>query len=257
MSDCSSQLLDRYRAAGLTHPDWAYPLPPTIPFIGKHYPSWGGILVYGSAENLAHYERDPDTRPIFLKDDRVRDRHRAAFSQDPGGFFPRVHMAPFEDGSLLVALWYLVWLRHGAAPNDPRELLESTAAANFCKFSIAGLKNRDYAGDRAKLTTSVPYVRADLTVLQPATIILPRSIWKHREMQVAIRAVAATAEIVALPQFNPRVVNIHLARHAERARELETELNGTPVASWIARMQGYAQGTPYRFLAEMTALLAK
>ena len=48
-------------------------------------------------------------------------------------------------------------LSQGAAPTDPRDLLESIAVANFGKFSIAGSTNRDYAGDHARLHCSLPY----------------------------------------------------------------------------------------------------
>ncbi len=165
-------------------------------------------------------------------------------------------MAPFNDGSLLVATWYFIWRVHGDAPDDPRDLLESIAAANFCKFSLGGTNNRDYAGDPRKLAISVPYVEADLRILQPATVILPRSIWKHREIQEAVRAAAPRVRVVPLPQFNPRVVNLHLAKHDERARKLEAALRGTVLAAWVERLKGYRNGRPYRFLVEMEDALA-
>lgn len=62
--DLSSQLLAEYRSIGIEPPSWAYPLPPSIPFIGKKYGRWGGILVYASAENLSHYERGKERSPI-------------------------------------------------------------------------------------------------------------------------------------------------------------------------------------------------
>lgn len=57
----------------------------------KHRILWGSVQVggstqfetsklrlalYASAENLAHYARDPDLLPDYLRDDRARDRHR-------------------------------------------------------------------------------------------------------------------------------------------------------------------------------------
>jgi hypothetical protein len=108
-------LIAAYQARGLKFPDWAYRRrregttpPPSVPFIGRRYGRWDGVLVYASAENLADYERNPDRdHPPYFVDGRVWNRHRAAFATDPGsGFFPNVHMSPFNDGSLLVAVHY-------------------------------------------------------------------------------------------------------------------------------------------------------
>lgn len=79
-------------------------------------------------------------------------------------FFPFVHMAPLNNGSLLVALLYLIEKRFGEQVNDPRELLESVAAANLYMFAIsAGSKgkNHNYAGRREKVAASIPFFQAD------------------------------------------------------------------------------------------------
>src|ERR1044071_3802784 len=186
MREVVASLLAEYARVGLGSPRWAYPLPPSIPFIGERYGKWGGLLVYASAENLSHYRRKPGSKPDFVQDSRVLNRHRAAYEADHGAFFPRVHMAPFEDGSLLVAAWYYIRRRESEAPGDPRELLESMAAANFCKFSIDDQTNQDYVDNREKLAVSVPYVRADLEVLRPQAVILPRSIWQQNHVQHAL-----------------------------------------------------------------------
>jgi len=247
-------LLDEYSRIGLSPPSWAYPLEPSIPFIGRNYDKCGRVLVYASAENLSHYRRKPDSMPAFLRDDRRLNRHRAAYEVDPGGFFPSVHMAPFEDGSLLVAAWFYLRRCRGEAPDDPRELLESIAAANFCKFSIENPTNVDYAEDRKKQTASLPYVKADLKELQPECVILPRSIWKVPSVAKDLRSLLKR-EPLALPQFNPRVVHMHLQKHEARAKELESSLGGTPLPFWIARMKGYKTGSPYRFLAEIEEVI--
>ncbi len=254
MPDRATDLLARYCSIGLDPPPWAYPLPPSIPFVGRDYGRWGGLLVYASAENLAYYVRRPDTRPAFLQDDCVHDRHRASFEQNQDGFFPNVHLA-LNDGGLLVASWYYVWCRHGEVPDNPKDLLESIAAANFCKFSIADDKNRDYAGDRTKLAVSLPHVRADLSVLKPRVVILPRTIWRDGDVRDAFREIIPDAEVLPLPQFNPRVVHIYLKEHAAAADQMQRELEGASVSLWIAQMRGYAQGAPYRFLVEMDRVM--
>ena len=96
MTETVDKLLAAYARIGLDPPSWAYPLPPSIPFIGRNYGRWGGLLVYASAENLSHYRRKPESIPGFIKDDRKLNRHRASYEEDPGAFSPRVHMAPFR-----------------------------------------------------------------------------------------------------------------------------------------------------------------
>src|SRR5688572_21345146 len=112
-----ADLLARYRALGLSPPPWAYPLPPSIPFIGKNYGSWGGFLVYASAENLSHYERHPHTLPAFLHDHRALDRHRAALDNGEGDFFPVVHMAPSR---MAACSWPPAITSGGCMGKDPR-----------------------------------------------------------------------------------------------------------------------------------------
>src|SRR5206468_6920965 len=129
------------------------------------------------------------------------------------------------------------------------------AAANFCKFSVEGAKNHDHAGDREKVPVSLPYVRADLDALRPQHVILPRTIWREGYVQDGLRPAFRGRGPLALPQFNRTVVNIHLMKHAARVREIEQELSGTVLPSWITQMKGYATGGPYRFLAEMDEVL--
>jgi hypothetical protein len=94
-------LIAAYQARGSNFPDWAYRRrregttpPPSVPFIGRRYGRWGGVLAYASAENHASFERNPEKdHPPYFADDRVWNRHRAAFATDSGsGFFPGVHM---------------------------------------------------------------------------------------------------------------------------------------------------------------------
>lgn len=259
MPGFSSQLLADYRSIGIEPPVWAYPLPPSIPFVGHEYGRWGGIMVYASAENLSHYERGAKAEPDFLKDERRFNRHRAALACDPGNSsFRRVHMAPFDNGSLLVATLYLIWLRFGDEVADPIELLESIAAANFCKFSISvgnDGSNRDYAGG-PQVLASLPYVLADLRVLRPSVVIMPGKMLRRLGVREQLSDAAPNAEFIPIPQFNQRVVNVHLKKHTLRAAELQKELQETVLADWIGRLKGYTPGYPYRFLAEMDDVLS-
>ena len=86
-----SRLVEKYQRAFSSPPAWAYPLSPSIPFVGTHYQATSPrMAVYASAENLSRYEREPERMPDFIKDDRVWDRHRAAYLAGNDGFFPRV-----------------------------------------------------------------------------------------------------------------------------------------------------------------------
>lgn len=183
VADLIDALIRRYQELGDTPPDWAYPLVPTIPLIGKNYQARTGILVYASAENLAHYEQQPDTVPYYLKDERVWNRHRAALESEPrDGFFPHVHMGPFDNGSLIVATAYYLWKKRQLTFQQPLDLLECIAAANFCKFAIAGVVNKDHAGDPDKVSVSLPYVLADLEALAPSVCFLPKRILNQQSV---------------------------------------------------------------------------
>lgn len=251
--DLEAALLEEFRRIGHEPPDWAYPLAPSIPFVGKQYGRWGGLLIYASAENLAHYERDPARIPEFLKDERRFNRHRASATvHAKTGYFPNVHMAPFSNGSLLVAAAFYVLRRFENEFTKPVDLLESIAAANVGKFSIRGKDNKDYAG-KPKLNNSVPYLRADLEVLKPDVVMVPRTMLRNK--QVAQIFKESGCEVVPIYQFNATIVNCALAKHDKAAKKLAKELAGTPLSHWIEQLRGYAPGHAYRYLVELDGVL--
>ncbi len=252
--ELAARLLEQYHGIGLTPPDWSWRYPPSIPFVGANYRE-GGVLVYGSAENLSHYVRNPRKVPPFMKDERVRDRHWAAYSRrsNDSRFFPCIHLQPASDGDLLVLAQYFL-SKYGSPTvtyTDPRELLNRLAVANFSKFSIRGTTDRNIAGQVTKLRPSLPFVSADLAVLKPIVIIMPRSNWKLSAVSQAVRSAAPQARIIALPQCTPSVVNIHLKRHANRAESLRLSLQRSPIAEWIERIPDYGKRYFYRFLVEL------
>lgn len=252
--ELAAKLLEQYHGIGLTPPPWSWPYPPSIPFVGANYRE-GGVLVYGSAENLSHYVRDRSKEPAFMKDERARDRHWAAYSIPPTEprFFPCIHLQPASDGDLLVLAQYFL-SKYGSPTvtyTDPRELLNRLAVANFSKFSIHGPTDRNIAGQVTKLRASLPFVSADLAVLKPNVIIMPRANWKLSAVSQAVRSAAPQARIIALPQCTPSVVNIHLKRHAKAAESLRLSLERSPIADWIKNVPGYRKEYFYRFLVEL------
>lgn len=250
-----AQLLDAYKSRSLKPPDWAFRVAPSIPFVGDRYGEWGGVLVYASAENLAGYGGD---LPDFLLDDRARDRHRWCLeNRHQDRLFPHVHMEPFNNGSLLVAAWYLLHRLGHKSPAKPLELLHGIAAANFGKFAISGSTNRDYAGSRDKLAASLPYVTEDLRVLKPTIVVAPKTMLKHPDVAQLFKRETPATRVVSLPQFNATVVNTHLAKNARRAKKLARDMSGTPVAGWIGNLTGYGDGAAWRFLVEMEERIAE
>ncbi len=254
----AAALFTRYRTLFTDPPEWAFPLQPSIPFVGAAYEgSSPRIAVYASAENLSHYERGGE-RPPFTVGERAWDRHRGAFESGRPGFFPFIHIAPVENGSLLCAALYVLQEHlHGPPPRSPADFAETLAIANLGKFSIRtdGRPNRDYAGDAARLGASLPYFRADLEILRPDVILLPRTMLRHRAVSSALADVLPDALVLPIPQFNATVVNVHLARHAARAAALQARLAGTPLAAWMAELRGYAPGFAWRFLVEVDEVL--
>ncbi len=118
MRPLADSLQEEYSTLSGDSPPWAYRLPTrellpaTIPFVGANYDHTSPrIAVYASAENLAHYERRPETVPAFLLNHRAKDRHRAAFEDaraaSPALFWPTVHIGPVENGSLLCAALFV------------------------------------------------------------------------------------------------------------------------------------------------------
>ena len=76
------------------------------------------------------------------------------------------------------------------------------------------------------------------------------------EVIIKTNEAAPRVRVFPVPQCNPRVVNIHLAKHGDLARTLAESLRDTVLAAWVARLKGYRDSRPYRFLVEMEDALA-
>jgi hypothetical protein len=252
--DPVESLLRRYREAFDGPTTWAYPLPPSVPFVGRNYEAGAlKIALYASAENLTHYESGKPLPP-YCQGDEASNRHRGAYTVGWDKFFPPVHIAPVENGSLLCATLYLLQQHLGGPlPETPADLMERLCIANVGKFSIrtGGKANQDYAGSRRLLEASLPYLRADLDTLRPEVLMLPRAMLKQPAIRAVVAASIPGALVLPLPQFNATVVNVHLAPHADRAAELEQTLRGTLVSRWTDELRGYRSGYPYRYYVEI------
>lgn len=174
---------------------------PTIPFIGKSYAGQKTkVLLYASAENLAGYNGHLDDDAMAI------NRHRDWFEKKSWDFFPRVHIKPVEDGSLLIVLKYICEQLGIDMPATPKEFVESIAFANFGKFSIEnGFINKDYAKDKEKLNCSLEYVKADISNLKPDIIIMFESIYSTEKNK--IDSIKGDARIIRTYQINAQTVN--------------------------------------------------
>lgn len=245
--------------------DWDYsktplkkPLPPSIPFIGKNYTQTPKkIALYASAENLAHYERKPETVPEFLCDERVWNRHREANLEGWDKFFPRLHIGPVENGSLLCAVQFICNSLDLDSPNDPSLFLENLVVGNVGKFSISGIGNKDYAGNINLLEPSLPYFQMDLEILRPDILMLPKTMYAHQAIKESISKAIPKATIIPIPQFNSTVVNIHLKRNKDSGSRLAIELKGTTLDKWTNHLTGYTKGFPYRYFAELDSIISE
>jgi hypothetical protein len=203
---------------------------PAIPFVGKNY-EHSKLLLYASAENLVGYDGylDDDIKAINrryifldgdLPDTKCHQLKEAKRQCDKGQklFFPNVHIIPVYDGSLVIVSAYILkvlGIRLGYT--NPYEFLENIAVDNFCKFSIEREnKNKDYANDMKYLKYSINYVKKDLETLKPKIIIMPKEIYKHKEIEQTITNIIPSCTIIPIFQINSRTINRHIKKYPQK-----------------------------------------
>ena len=213
-------LSDRYQNAFKTPcgaPSWAYrkvckpdeAIHPPIPFVGRHYLDQPiKILLYASAENLRGYNG-------YLDDDLFAlHRHRYYFDRSPtdrGTFFPWVHIAPINNGALVLCAFHIMSRLTELNDMNPSDFLEMIAFGNYGKYTICpekGKRNIDYAADEKKLAYSQPYVAADLDILKPDYIIMVGTTYYGTGRQKAfVDSACGHAKIIPIYQITPTTVN--------------------------------------------------
>ena len=105
-SKLAGKLVDEFKQlhSKLGHPTWAWEPMPSIPLVGASYSPGGGLLMYGSAENLTHLKH-PFVYPRF-SGESAWDRYRYEFEEcavSSECFFPKVGIEPISSGGLLTA----------------------------------------------------------------------------------------------------------------------------------------------------------
>ena len=133
------------------------------------------MLIYASAENLSYTRRLKEI-PVWLTATSQMFRARIDHSMRGG---TNVHIQPIDNGSLLKAARHaLTHIKHQGtfSTSSPEAFLNEVAVANPGKFSINTKQNKDYAGDGTPWLASKAFIQADLALLQPDIIIIPRTI---------------------------------------------------------------------------------
>ena len=212
-------------------PDWAVkkhqnsadPVRPSIPFIGREYQNAPKkVLVYASAENLTFYCDEKYDSNYLDNDKYAENRHRNKFEETKEDFFPDIHIGPMNNGALATAVLYICTKFLGFDLPErikPAEFYEKIAVANYCKFSIHDKKNKDHANDSGKLECSKEYVKADLEVLKPDYIILPKTIYDNNEWIISDYAKDNNIKCIPIMQINQTTINCHIKKYSKKMPE--------------------------------------
>jgi len=249
-------IIRRFKDTFTSTPEWAWQFNPPIPLVGKNYKPGKGLLIYASAENLSWLNKT--TVPERFRTEAAWNRYRVVYEQDgrnSDDYFPDVGIQPVSDGGLFTAGLFVaekVGLQKRA---KPRSFLETIAVSNWCKFSIKPT-SQDYIADVKKLTSSLPFVIGELVLLQPAVVLIPKAVWTHTVLQAAMRGASPQTRFLPVPQFNSRVVNIHLKKYDRAGWRLKKQLTGTPLARWMENLRWINKNNAWRYIALLERLLA-
>ena len=205
-----------------------------IPFVGKNYAGQKTkILLYASAENLTKYDGYLDS------DETAINRHRDFFEwsvEKEKSFFPNVHIQPINDGALAIVALYVYMQFHCVDEITPAEFLERISLANYCKYTLqpenldGRHRNQDYAGCGDYLQNSRDYIEADIAILKPDYVIMPKTIyWTDKEF---IDGIKGKAKIIPIYQMNARNINLRIKKYPKRAVD---DLKGV-LPYWYAQL---------------------
>jgi hypothetical protein len=207
-------------------PGWAYPILPSIPFIGERYnENTTKCLVYASAENLTYIDVEHEKGNVCDIErigDRQFNRHRELLKgTDP---FPNIHLEPMNNGSLAITSRYILALLgyDSSFSEKPKEFIEEICIGNFGKFSIKpdqkinkgkSASNQDYASKFKYLKCSLDYVLADIEFLQPDILIIPKTIWNFAGVHKPVLSLLKKkTRVVKIYQTNRRVIGSHISK---------------------------------------------
>jgi hypothetical protein len=212
-------------------------------------------MIYASAENLCWMNRE--AVPERFREPAGWDRYRACLEEGSANrkrFFPNIGIAPVSNGALLAAGLYMAHRRGLPVRKTSAAFIETLAVSNWCKFSVQDRWNRDHVGDLTKLTKSLPFVIAELSLLRPKVVLLPKTIWRHTILAEAMRGATWTTEFLPVPQFNATVVNTHLSTFAAASTTLRNKFVDAPLGVWISQLTGIKVANAWRYIGMLDTL---
>jgi hypothetical protein len=224
-----------------------------IPFIGKEYlHQKTKILLYASAENLSKYHLN--NNPYLDDDEFAINRHRSFFYDSvlkSSLFYPNVHIQPITDGGLALVAYYIFCKLNGYQELLPAEFLEKICFANYCKYTISGIysstgkQNLDYASNLKFLEHSHKYVEADISILSPDYIVIPKTIYESD--RTFIDSIKGNAQVIPIYQINSKNINMRIKAYPPIE---ECDLYPMIRTWWIRLSDGVLKGkTQQNFLS--------
>jgi hypothetical protein len=166
-------------------------------------------------------------------------------------FFPYVGIQPVNDGGLFAAGFFFSQKMGLPTPAAPRLFLEEISVTNWCKFSVKSANNKDHISHTKKLADSLPYVIKELALLQPAVVLIPKSVWTRSEFQTAMRNASPQSKFFPIYQFNANVVNCHLKEYDRSAIKLKSKSADTPLALWMENLKRINRDNAWRYVAKL------
>ena len=280
------QLVERFNVIKRAYeiPDWAWPLNPSIPFIGEDYEPGKSLLIYASAENLTEYKtpeiadrfaREKSKTRLSTKDgipkwflgkdswNRYRARYKQKGSTDDN-FFPEVGIQPATDGGLLVGGLYISQKLGLPVEVEPRDFLEKIAISNWCKYTDFSCskednagnekkpRNKDYAGKIQKLKESLLFTMNELSVLKPKVVLLPETIWEQKLIKVNMKIASPETRFLPAYQFNQQAANLPIMQGYEQAaNDLEQSYNDPILDEWLNNIRRLSKFSAWKHLAKI------
>ena len=262
MNTLANDLIQRFKdtfkdTLNGTPPEWAWQFKPSIPLIGENYKPGKGLLIYASAENLSWLNNKNKPVPQFFTEENAWNRYRVQYEmsgRNSEDFFPYVGIQPANGGGLFAAGLFTATKYGLQQEKNPRSFLETIAVTNWNKFSIRSPdRNKDIRGVK-KLTASLAFVVAELMVLQPALVLIPKTVWRHSKLQTAVKTASPQSRFLPAQQFGAAVLNCHLGSYEEKAGRLRKDWQGTLFARWMSNLCGVNEGNAWRYIAMLDGI---
>jgi len=215
VNEREKELINKYRKlwqeSGSTAPNWALQIPPAIPAIGSKMKI--SIISFASCENFS--KKDIDGLAYIRKDKwfpLTVSRSRWPTKEQ---YFPNRHINPFDRGNQYIITWFALKCLGHEMTSDISEFSEQISTANPFKFTIDRKHHARGIDPNGILhtTASLPYLIADLHVIQPEVVIIPKTrfdrfesyhVWKTILEEACVKK---SVKFIFIKQAVPTVIN--------------------------------------------------